>query len=109
MPRFAKQVNCPASDTLASFAANALAPLARQGVGLHLRACDFCAAESRLYARAAAVATADDETTAAAETNNAACREPAAPQMPLALRLFAESRLAEMAAAASAPPRRRAA
>lgn len=98
MPRFAKQRNCLSSDALASFAAGLLSPLARQGVGPHLRSCDFCAAELSLHERAPG-----DERAAAATDD-----EPAAPPMPLALRLFAESHLADIAAA-SASPRRRAA
>lgn len=97
MPRFAKQSNCLSSDVLASFAANLLSPLARQGVGLHLRSCDFCAAESRLH-----------ECAPRERAFAATAFESADPPVPLALRLFAESRLADIAAA-SARPRRHAA
>ena len=87
MPRFAKQPNCLSSDALASFAAGLLSPLARQGVGLHLRACDFCAAELRLHERASRAEASVEESA-----------EPAAPPMPLAFRLLAESHLAHIAA-----------
>ena len=83
MPRFAKQADCPSSAALAALAAGTLSPLARLAAAPHLCACDCCAAELRLHERAAAVQT---ETT----------YEP--PPMPLALRLFAESKLAESAA-----------
>lgn len=87
MPRFAKQPNCLASDALASFAAGLLSPLAQQGAGIHLRACDFCAAEVRLHERA----SRDAVTAATADESDA-------PPVPLALRVFAESRLADIAA-----------
>lgn len=90
MPRFAKQPNCLSSDALASFAAGLLSPLARQGFGLHLRACDFCAAELRLHERASRA-----EATAASVEGSA---ESAAPPIPLAFRLLAESHLAHIAA-----------
>jgi hypothetical protein len=85
MIRFAKQENCPASDALEAYRADALAVAPRRRVASHLRACDFCGAELRLLARAAEteVSTAD------------------APPVPLALRLFAESRLAEALAVAA--------
>jgi hypothetical protein len=86
MTRFAKKESCPSSHTLEAFAADALAPLARRATQAHLRACDFCRAETSLLARSVA---RDDETTDA-------------PPVPLALRLFAETRLAEVNAFASA-------
>ena len=99
MPRFTKQPDCTTSAALAAFAAGTLPPLARLTADLHLRACDFCAAELRLHQRAAnaetkASATNAGTTEATAGTINAT------PPMPLALRLFAESKLAESAAAA---------
>lgn len=83
MPRFAKQVSCTPSQTLAALRAGALSPLARQGALLHARSCDFCAAELQLLSAASL-----DVVT------------PEPPPMPLALRLFAESKLAEAAALA---------
>lgn len=94
MPRFTKQADCTSSAALAAFAAGTLSPLARLASDLHLKSCDFCAAELRLHERAAANAEA---------TANAGVRETTAntadepPPMPLALRLFAESKLAESA------------
>jgi hypothetical protein len=78
---FAKKENCPASETLEAYRADTLSIIARRGVAAHLRACEFCGAEVRLLARAANV---EVETS----TNDA-------PPVPFALRLFAESRLAE--------------
>jgi hypothetical protein len=82
MIRFAKQENCPASGTLEAYRADALSDAVRRGVAAHLRVCDFCGAELRLLARAAIVEVKIGD----------------APPVPLALRLFAESRLAEAAA-----------
>jgi hypothetical protein len=84
MPRFGKRHDCPPSETLRAHAAGALSPLARAGVAAHLSSCDFCGAESRLLARAVETF----ETTPA-------------PEMPLALRLFAAGRLAEVAPVAA--------
>jgi hypothetical protein len=83
MPRFTKQADCITSAALAAFAAGTLSPLARLAADPHLRACDFCAAELRLHERAAPA--------------QAVTTMPA-PPLPLALRLFAESKLAESAA-----------
>jgi hypothetical protein len=85
MISFAKQENCPASDTLETYCADALSAASRRGVAAHLRACDFCGAELRLLARATNVELPMND----------------APPVPLALRLFAESRLAEGAAVAA--------
>jgi hypothetical protein len=85
MISFAKQANCPASDTLEAYRADALSAASRRGVTAHLRACDFCGAELRLLARATNVEVQVDD----------------APPVPLALRLFAESRLAQGAAVAA--------
>lgn len=87
MTRFAKKETCPSSHTLSDYAADALPPLARRAARAHLRACDFCAAEVSLLARDASTQVAADA--------------PAAPPLPLALRLFAESRLAEVNASSS--------
>jgi hypothetical protein len=80
MPRFSKHHDCPSSEALRAHAAGTLSPLLRACVGAHVGSCDFCGAESHLLSRA----FAPIETTPAAE-------------MPLALRLFAERRLAEVA------------
>ena len=85
MPRFTKQADCTSSAALAALAAGTLSPLARLAADPHLRSCDFCAAELRLHERAAAQA--------------ATPLTPEPPPLPLALRLFAESMLAESAAA----------
>ena len=96
MPRFAKRPGCPSSSTLQSYGANTLSFLARPGVAAHLAACEFCDAElSLLVERAPAVETPEVE----AHT----------PAMPLALRLFAQSALADIAADARAAATRRAA
>ncbi|HEX8456173.1 MAG TPA: hypothetical protein VF656_02530 [Pyrinomonadaceae bacterium] len=98
MPRFAKQSDCPASATLDDAAAGRLSFLARPAIAAHLAACEFCAAELALLARSATTATAATATsgTHEAESSRAA-------MLPLALRLFAESALAEMNAAAANP------
>lgn len=84
MPRFSKHHDCPSSEVLSAHAAGTLSPLLRAGVGAHVGSCDFCGAESQLLARA----FAPIETTPA-------------PEMPLALRLFAGVRLAEVASVAA--------
>ncbi|HLL71424.1 MAG TPA: hypothetical protein VK363_08325 [Pyrinomonadaceae bacterium] len=94
MPRFAKQPDCPASAALAAYAAGTLSFLARECVAEHLAACEFCDAELPLLSRHAPVAT---ETTKPHDD---------APPVPLALRLLAESALADMHAAARAGERR---
>ena len=76
MPRFTKTHDCPTSQSLLAYRDDALAPLAGQSVESHLGACEFCRAEFALLAHAGAHAPAD------------------APGLPLALRLYAESRLA---------------
>jgi anti-sigma factor RsiW len=89
MTRFAKRETCPTSHTLAHYAADALSPLARSATSAHLRSCDFCAAELSLLARDAA------------RGRERAAEPSPAPALPLALRLFAESRLAEINAPSS--------
>jgi hypothetical protein len=86
MTRFAKKETCPSSHTLASFATDALTPLAHRATHAHLRACDFCGAEMSLLARSDAREAATTDVV---------------PPVPLALRLFAESHLAEVNAAPS--------
>ena len=89
MTRFAKKEICPSSHALADYAAAAPSPLARRAVETHLRSCDFCAAELSLLARDAA------------RGRERAAEPSPAPALPLALRLFAESRLAEINAPSS--------
>ena len=84
MPRFGKRHDCPSSEVLCAHGAGALPPLPGLAAAAHLRSCDFCGAESRLLARSVEPRAATP-----------------APEMPLALRLFAESRLAEMNAVAA--------
>ncbi len=86
MPRFAKQIDCPASATLFAYGAGTLSYLARPAVAAHLAACEFCGAEASLLTRRDAHVI--DK-----------APEPHAPAMPLALRLFAESALADLNAA----------
>jgi hypothetical protein len=87
MPRFAKQPGCPASATLQAYGANTLSFLARPSVASHLAACEFCGAELSLLLTQPARAVERPEV------------EPPPPAMPLALRLFAQSALADIAAA----------
>lgn len=89
MNRFTKRATCPSTPTLEAHRAAALAHDTARFVCAHLADCDFCSAELRLLA----AAPQTEATTGAAE--------PVAPPMPLALRLFAETRLAEVAAASS--------
>jgi anti-sigma factor ChrR (cupin superfamily) len=87
MPRFAKQPDCPTSVALATYGAGTLSFLARPVVAAHVAACEFCGAELSLHARHGAPAV--ETTTPPQEI---------APAMPLALRLFARSALADLAA-----------
>jgi anti-sigma factor ChrR (cupin superfamily) len=84
--RFAKRAICPSSEILEAYRDGALAPALARTVAEHVGECDFCDAESHLLG-VAARAQAD--------------AAPDAPPMPLALRLFAESQLAEVALSAS--------
>jgi hypothetical protein len=88
MPRFIKQPGCPASAALRAYGANTVSFLARAGIAAHLDACEFCGAELSLL------------------TQLAPSAEPRAeielPPLPLALRLFAQSALADVAATAEA-------
>ena len=96
MHRFAKQPDCPTDAALAAYARGALPFLARTSVAEHLAACEFCGAELPLlsrYAHAAGVAVTTEPFVAA-------------PPMPLALRLLAESVLADMHAARRVEERR---
>lgn len=85
MPRFAKRPDCPASAALADYAAGTLSFLARTGVAAHLSVCEFCDAESSLLSRHTPAAEMTESFTAA-------------PPLPLALRVLAESVLADMRA-----------
>ncbi len=98
MPRFAKQPDCPASATLQAYGANTLSFLARPGVAAHLAACEFCGAElSLLIQTAPAVEPPTVEPPAVKSFM---------PAMPLALRLFAQSALADINADVRARARR---
>lgn len=99
MPRFAKQPDCPASVTLRAYGAGTLSFLARPGVAAHLAACEFCGAELSLLTRAAR----------AVETSEVEQPPPPAPAMPLALRLFAQTALADITAAGVRAEEKRAA
>jgi hypothetical protein len=98
MPRFAKQPDCPADAALADYAAGTLSFLARANVSEHLAACEFCGAELTLLSRHAHAANAVETTKESFFV--------AAPPMPLALRLLAESVLADMHDDARAVERR---
>jgi anti-sigma factor ChrR (cupin superfamily) len=95
MHRFAKQPDCPASATLAKYAAGTLSFLALPSVAEHLAACEFCGAELSLLSRHAPAAVV--ETTQSFK---------AAPPIPLALRVLAESMLADVNATVCAGERR---
>lgn len=86
MPRFAKQPDCPTSATLQAYGADTLSFLARPGVATHLAACEFCGAELALLTQPARAVERPEV-------------EPPPTVMPLALLLFAQSALADMAAA----------
>lgn len=103
MPRFTKKADCTTSAALTALAAGTLSPLARLAAEQHLRSCDFCAAELRLHERAATAGTKMTVTVIAATKTTATVNDattPEPPPMPLALRLFAESKLAESAVVA---------
>jgi hypothetical protein len=87
MPRFAKQHGCPTSAALQAYGADTLSFLARPGVAAHLAACEFCGAELSLLTQPARAVERPE------------VEPPPPPAMPLALRLFAQSALADMAAA----------
>jgi hypothetical protein len=89
MPRFAKQPGCPASAALQAYGADTLSFLARAGIAAHLAACEFCGAELSLLTKPARAVERPEV-------------EPPPPAMPLALRLFAQSALAGVAASAEA-------
>jgi anti-sigma factor ChrR (cupin superfamily) len=100
MSVFAKQLGCPSSATLSAYGSGTLSFLARLSVAEHLAACDFCGAELSLLRTQHAHAVGVDEMP---ETHvNVA----AAPPMPLALRLLAESLFGEMHNAPHAAERR---
>jgi hypothetical protein len=73
---FRKTAGCPASATLLSYAADNLPADAADGVKEHLEVCDFCSAELPLLAH---------HTPATGVYN--------APEIPLDLRILAESML----------------
>lgn len=89
MTRFTKRAICPSSEILEAYRDDALAPVLVRTVAEHIGECDFCAAESHLLGVAAREMSRDAQKTSDA------------PPMPLALRLFAESQLAEGALSAS--------
>jgi hypothetical protein len=76
---FLKTVACPASATLLSFRGKALSVEAEKLVTDHLKVCDFCNAELPLLAHHQSVATTISKT----------------PEIPMNLRILAESILAK--------------
>ncbi|HYX40960.1 MAG TPA: hypothetical protein VE821_04645 [Pyrinomonadaceae bacterium] len=78
MRPFAKQSNCPATKTLLDYSDDALPVLVRQSIEAHLTNCEFCAAEVELLDR--------HRPQTAAPTD-------AAPPVPLAVRLLAQTLL----------------
>jgi len=74
---FLKTAACPASATLLSFRAGSLSAKAATRVQEHLESCDFCDAESRLLAH-----------------HKVGRKGSKAPEMPMNLRILAESILA---------------
>jgi len=71
---FRKTAACPASKTLLSFRANSLSGRAATQVKEHLEGCDFCSAELPLLAH-----------------HKAGGRRSKAPEIPMNLRILAES------------------
>jgi anti-sigma factor ChrR (cupin superfamily) len=98
MPRFAKQPDCPASITLRAYGAGTLSFLARPGLAAHLATCEYCGAELSLLTRAARCSVETSEV-----------EPPPAPAMPLALRLLAQTALADITAAGVRAEEKRAA
>ena len=76
---FIKTAACPASTTLLSFCWDKLSAEAAMPVRNHLRACDFCNAELPLLAHHQAALNTGHKT----------------PEMPINLRILAESILAQ--------------
>jgi hypothetical protein len=74
---FLKTAACPASATLVSFRAGSLSTKASTRVREHLESCDFCNAESHLLAH-----------------HKVGRKGSKAPEMPMNLRILAESILA---------------
>ena len=74
---FLKTAACPASTTLLSFRGNTLSKKATTKVREHLESCDFCNAERQLLAH-----------------HKAGRKGSKAPEMPMDLRILAESLLA---------------
>jgi len=72
---FRKTAACPASSTLLSYGTEKLSPEITALVGKHLVGCEFCNAELRLLAHHKA----------------AAGRTPQTPEIPMNLRILAES------------------
>ena len=73
---FAPQAACPDQQALAAYHADTLTYLMRERVGVHLRVCDFCGAASQLLAQLPPQEAS-----------------PEAVEMPLALRLLAQTLL----------------
>lgn len=51
MKAFRKNVNCPSSEKLLAFQKGAIAAHERSKITIHLRFCEFCAAEVDFYQR----------------------------------------------------------
>jgi hypothetical protein len=71
---FRKTAACPASSTLLSYRLEKLSRKLATGVGKHLVGCEFCTSELRLLAH-----------------HTPARRPPRAPEIPMNLRILAES------------------
>lgn len=104
MSRFAKQPFCPSSATISAYNAGTLSFLVRRSVADHLAVCEFCSVESTLWLPFPAPAAAPEMPEA-----YAVAAEAGATQVPLALRLLAESTLSELQAAGAPAARRHAA
>jgi hypothetical protein len=72
---FRKTASCPSSDTLLAFSSQKLSPESSTLVKYHLTVCEFCGAEIPLLARHTRIQKGEDK----------------APEIPMDLRILAES------------------
>ncbi|HEX8422169.1 MAG TPA: hypothetical protein VF634_02095 [Pyrinomonadaceae bacterium] len=95
MSRFAKQPFCPSSATISAYNAGTLSFLVRRSVADHLAVCEFCGVEATLWL----TSPANDAAAREMPEAYAVTAETGVTQVPLALRLLAESTLSELQAA----------
>lgn len=102
MSSFAKKPFCPSSATLSAYNAGTLSFLVRHSVAEHLATCEFCGVESTLWLSLPANAAARAMPDAHDADAQAGIGTPAgSSQLPLALRLLAESTFSELQGAAA--------